>query len=122
MTTPSLPCPGTPSLPCHGAGDEAVHFIDSGQDADLMLLDITMPVKSGLEVMQDVGHHLPHYPIVRRVAQEWHKSGTSAWLGQASCTPASALYPPASSAWAMGLCAVLPSGVRVAVVPGSAAK
>ena len=69
MTTPSLPCPGTPSLPCHGAGDEAVHFIDSGQDADLMLLDITMPVKSGLEVMQDVGHHLPHYPIVRRVAQ-----------------------------------------------------
>ncbi len=47
------------------AGMEAFDFIERGGSADLMLLDIQMPVKSGLEVMWDFCMAPPQFPVVR---------------------------------------------------------
>jgi CheY-like chemotaxis protein len=47
-----------------GAGVEASQFIDSGSPADIMLLDIRMPLRSGVEVVEGCAHRWPPYPIV----------------------------------------------------------
>ncbi len=47
------------------AGSEALDFIRSGTPADVMLLDIRMPVMSGTDVVEAVKDALPPYPIVR---------------------------------------------------------
>ena len=46
------------------AGAEALDFIRGGVQADVMLLDIRMPIMSGLEVMAEVAASPPPYPIV----------------------------------------------------------
>ncbi len=46
------------------AGVEASEFIDSQRSVDLMLLDIRMPMRTGLEVMQACVDHLPSFPVV----------------------------------------------------------
>jgi CheY-like chemotaxis protein len=46
------------------AGAAASAFIDSGQSADVMLLDITMPLKNGVDVMTDCLSRPPAFPIV----------------------------------------------------------
>jgi CheY-like chemotaxis protein len=48
------------------AGAEALDFIRGGVEADVMLLDIRMPIMSGLEVMAEVAASPPPYPIVWR--------------------------------------------------------
>ena len=48
------------------AGAEALDFIRGGVQADVMLLDIRMPIMSGLEVMGEVTASPPPYPIVWR--------------------------------------------------------
>ena len=49
---------------CTAPGLEAAEFIARGGDADLMLLDIRMPGKTGLDVVREVQDQLPPYPIV----------------------------------------------------------
>ncbi len=44
---------------------EALEFIEAGAPADIMLLDIRMPVKSGTDVMRECARALPTYPVVR---------------------------------------------------------
>ncbi len=44
---------------------EALEFIEAGAPADIMLLDIRMPVKSGTDVMRECARALPAYPVVR---------------------------------------------------------
>ncbi len=44
-------------------GVEAAKFIASGADVDVMLLDIRMPGKSGLDVLREAVPR-PRYPIV----------------------------------------------------------
>ncbi len=44
------------------AGVEATDFIASGVVVDVMLLDIRMPKKSGVEVMKEA-NPMPPYPI-----------------------------------------------------------
>lgn len=48
------------------AGAEALDFIRGGVQADVMLLDIRMPIMSGLDVMAEVAASPPPYPIVWR--------------------------------------------------------
>ena len=51
-------------LPHHTmAGIEASEFIESGQPADVMLLDIHMPGKGGIDVLYDAVVK-PPYPII----------------------------------------------------------
>ena len=50
---------------CITAGQEAIDFIHSGAPADIMLLDINMPIKSGMDVMRDCSDHPPAFPVVR---------------------------------------------------------
>ena len=47
--------------PCTGA--EAAQFVASGTDVDIMLLDIRMPGKSGIDVVREAAVK-PRYPIV----------------------------------------------------------
>ena len=49
---------------CVLAGISASGFIESQQVVDLMLLDIRMPDKTGLEVVADLDGILPPYPII----------------------------------------------------------
>ncbi len=49
---------------CVLLGVEAEEFINSGAPADVMLLDIRMPMRSGIEVLHNCADHLPPYPIV----------------------------------------------------------
>jgi CheY-like chemotaxis protein len=51
------------------AGVEAAAFIASGRDVDVMMLDIRMPGKSGLEVVEGAHPFLPLYPIVAMTGQ-----------------------------------------------------
>lgn len=55
-------------------GLEAHEFIESGAPADIMLLDIRMPVKSGTDVMRDCADLLPTYPVVCHVLALLHRS------------------------------------------------
>ncbi len=70
----------------HCAGVEAEEFIRSGAPADIMLLDIRMPLRSGLEVVHNCAAQLPPYPIVAMTghvdveAREQFKCETAAGL------------------------------------------
>ena len=47
----------------HWPGADAADFIARGEEVDLMLLDIRMPGKSGLDVVKEATVR-PRYPIV----------------------------------------------------------
>ncbi len=61
-----------PSVCVRRPGLEAHEFIESGAPADIMLLDIRMPVKSGTDVMRDCADLLPAYPVVCHVLALLH--------------------------------------------------
>ncbi len=46
------------------AGDDALGFLASEQQVDLMLMDIRMPGRTGIEVMQERQHALPSFPVI----------------------------------------------------------
>ena len=46
------------------AGMEASEYIQRGGAADVMLLDIRMPLRSGVEVVEGCAGSPPPYPIV----------------------------------------------------------
>ena len=47
---------------------EASSFLGSGEPADLMLMDIRMPGRSGLEVMQEL-EKPPPFPVIAMTGQ-----------------------------------------------------
>jgi CheY-like chemotaxis protein len=78
----------TPLIGTGTAGVEAAAFVEHGTPADIMLLDIRMPGKSGLEVMKDA-LTLPPYPVYAMTAQvdadaqeEFQEAGFSGCLGK----------------------------------------
>ncbi len=82
---PTLGALSVPTVPSR-AGVEAEEFIRSGAPADIMLLDIRMPLRSGLEVVHNCAAQLPTYPIVAMTghvdveAREQFKCETAAGL------------------------------------------
>lgn len=49
-------------------GEEAVSYCTSGEQIDLVLLDLKMPVMNGFEAARIIREHLPHVPVIAQTA------------------------------------------------------
>jgi CheY-like chemotaxis protein len=63
-----------------GSGDEALKLVEANADIDLVVLDIKMKDRSGLEVLQDIVKQKRKIPVILCSAYSLYKDDFSSWL------------------------------------------
>lgn len=59
---------------CFNNGRQVLEYLDQGYDADLLILDLNMPVMDGLQVM---GHLQRNYPGLKKLVLSMHRTNST---------------------------------------------
>ena len=65
------------------SGEEALKFVDTNQDVDLVILDIKMKDLDGLEVLESLRTKTNRVPIILNSAYSTYKNNFTSWLADA---------------------------------------
>jgi DNA-binding response OmpR family regulator len=66
-----------------GSGDEALNMVESQQRVDLIILDIKMEGKDGLQVLDELRNKNKGVPVILNSAYSTYKNDFTSWLADA---------------------------------------
>ena len=65
------------------SGEEALQFLETNSDIDLVILDIKMAQIDGLQVLDELRHKKSKVPVILNSAYSTYKNNFTSWLADA---------------------------------------
>jgi DNA-binding response OmpR family regulator len=65
------------------SGEEALQYMDSNQEVDLVVLDIKMARMNGLEVLEQIRNKKANIQVILNSAYSTYKNNFTSWLADA---------------------------------------